>query len=107
MFTITSTNQPQDLLSFDELSEQWQTEARDRYDYFDDTKGYKPFIIKDYFVYQDRLYNLCQFTKLPGRYMMPGENWDKIYRESTTGGVLIRRIEGRRGQIVCGHYSSH
>ena len=109
MFTITSANQPQDLLRFSELPEQRQAEARDLFARFSDCFDHEEFdqcYIDSYFIYQDHVYAIYQFKKLSWECMMPGEKWDEIYRESTTGGVLIKYVEGRRGQIVCGHYSS-
>ena len=98
--TITTNNQPRDLLSFYELLGQWQEEARKSYDYLDDIESQYGF-----FVYGGYLYHMSEFMRLPENRETPWDDWDGGYSDSCFSGVVVRLTEDN-SQVICGNYAS-
>ena len=99
MTTITTNNQARALLSFYELSERWQAEARKSYDYLDDIESQY-----DFFVYRGRLYHLGEFMRLSQGRETPWDSWDGGCADSCFSGVVVRLAED--SQVICGNYCS-
>ena len=91
--SITTNNQPRDLLGFWDFSPADQRIMRDQFDYLKDLSSETGF-----FKYKGWIYHLGDFTR------GGAEGWDGNKAESWSCGVLIK-LTSDCEQVVCGWWS--
>jgi hypothetical protein len=76
---ITTNNQPRDLLSFWDLSDKEQRQARSDFEWLEDIESDYGF-----FRYRGQLFHLANFTRSPQK------GWDGHQADSYFSGTLVR-----------------
>ena len=95
--SITTNNQPRDLLSFWDFSEKDQRTIRKEFDWMEDLESQTGF-----FKYKGWFYHLSQFTRTSERSELV--SWDGSKAESWSCGVLVK-LTSDCEQVVCGWWS--
>jgi hypothetical protein len=92
--SITTNNQPRDLLGFWDFSDKDQRTIRKEFDWMDDVEFENGF-----FKYKGWIYHLSEFTR-------DGvERWDGSNGQSWSCGVLIK-LTSDCEQVICGWWSA-
>ena len=92
--TITTNNQPRDLLSFGDFSPAEQRTIRDEFDWMKDL-----YSTTGFFKYKGHIYHLEDFTR------GGAEGWDGNKAESYFCGVLIK-VSSDCDKVICGWWSA-
>ncbi len=92
--TITTNNQPRDLLTVWDFSSKDQAKIRQEFDWLEDIDFDSTF-----FKYKGWIYNLSEFTR------GGAEGWDGSKAESWSCGVLVRLSKDGE-QVTCGWWST-